>query len=139
MEWVAKYIFRLGHIGPVVLIGGKLLIDYLTYPNTPLKNNEKWNDIFGILTIVMGVSGYINSMLLKPKKNLQQKRIPWTILVHVKLLSLAFYFDRFTSLIFKDEKKVVTLRLHLALFWIVLSPALRYYREYYTQKLQSTK
>jgi hypothetical protein len=67
MEWVFKYIFRLGHIAPVIAIGGKSIIDFITYPAIPLKRNEKWNDIFDILVIVMGVCGFVNSMILKPK------------------------------------------------------------------------
>jgi dipeptide/tripeptide permease len=134
MEWISKYIFRLGHIAPVIAVGGKAFIDYITYPNMPLNKNEKWSDIFDILVIVMGVCGFVNSMILKPKKTMKEKRTLWSILIHVKLLFWLLYINKFTSLFISDQKKIVTMRCHTTIFWVVVSPFLRYYREYWTAK-----
>jgi hypothetical protein len=65
-EFILKYIFRLIHISTVVVLGGKIIYEFLFPCGDP--SNKKGSIIFAaIMGILMMISGFVNTFLLKGK------------------------------------------------------------------------
>jgi hypothetical protein len=84
----------------------------------------------------MTIGGFVNMFLLKPHKNLEKKNaMIWDIIITCKLISMAFFCDFILQKLFpgSNEKKKLAIKFHVAAFWVVLSPLIRFFREFYAE------
>lgn len=90
-EFVLKYIFRLTHISTVVILGGKIIYDYLFPCGEPA--NKLGSAIFAsICGVLMMVAGFVNIFLLKGKQKLGEKYKFWVSVLHLKLVTCKYLF-----------------------------------------------
>ncbi len=65
-EFVLKYIFRLIHISTVVILGGKIIYDFL-FPCGEPANKTGSIAFSAVMGILMMIAGFVNIFLLKGK------------------------------------------------------------------------
>lgn len=151
--FIIKYIFRLFHIVAFAFIFGNVAYDLFISRRVALDNNKivnpelkKSNDIYFGLTvafyIVLILSGLINMILLVvEKKFIKDKSYSlWKYLLITKTFMTIFLtpiLDYFISLSTTDQEYIfqtaLKIRFSFLLLLTLLSPFLRFYREYYVK------
>lgn len=145
---ISKYIFRVCHILPMAIVGGKLFLDnFFEYKLVDESKQEKLETIFKIAALVMTIGGFVNIFLLQAGKNMNKKvhkgpYLLWTIIIHIKFLSMIFFCDYLLQFIapqlLENPTKLSKSRFHIFLMWTLITPFLRFWREHYT-KLNTLK
>mmetsp|Transcript_29789 Transcript_29789/g.34413 ORF Transcript_29789/g.34413 Transcript_29789/m.34413 type:complete len:150 (+) Transcript_29789:36-485(+) len=131
-NFILKYVFRVLHIGPVALYAGKVCYDYLFGdPTAAYSKSEK--TFYGIAGVLILVSGLVNTfVILQTKKNLpKENHKVWSMISHTKLLLTMIFFTPLCGMILSQENKV-SVQFWLVASFVLISPFMRYYREYYT-------
>ena len=64
-SYLAKYLFRVMHIVPVVIVAGKIISDYLF--GAKLLGGKEEGQFYMAMGILLIISGFVNTLLLKPK------------------------------------------------------------------------
>jgi hypothetical protein len=134
-----KYLFRFLHIAPVIVVGGKIFNDYIL--NTPkadlTRDQQNFHMIAGIVLMIAGkiflILGFVNTFLLKPKETMKQQAKFWIGFHHLKLLLSIVILTPLIGLL-AQPSTVNTIRFSFVLILLIVSPFMRYYREYHTEK-----
>lgn len=139
MLWT-KYLFRFLHIGPVVVLGGKIINDYLLGSKADLtKGDKSFYAICGVILMIAGTwvnyVGFVNTFLLKPKDNMKDQAKFWIAFHHTKLLLSCIILTPIIGMMASPDG-VNTIRFYFVVFNLIVSPFMRFYREFWTQKHQ---
>lgn len=130
-----KYVFRVLHIGPVIILGGKILNDYLLNKGQEVGDLKMFYAAMGIILMVAGTQisnvGFVNTFILKPKEKMQGDAKLWIGVHHTKLLLSSIILTPLLNFICSAQS-APTVRFYFVLFLVFLSPFMRFYREYYT-------
>lgn len=79
--------------------------------------------------------GFVNTFLLKPKDNMKEQAKFWIGFHHVKLLLSIIILTPLIQMM-ASASTVSTVRVLFVAFNLFVSPFMRFYREFYTQKHQ---
>ncbi|EDK31560.1 transmembrane protein, putative (macronuclear) [Tetrahymena thermophila SB210] len=131
-----KYTVRFCHMFTVCALSGKSIFEYLYGDFT---NNSKAEGIFcGILGLILILSGLINTFLQKPKENLKEHKDLWLRILYAKFLITCLVCTPILRLLVSRETHIA-LQFYSILIMIIVSPLLRFYREYYTNLNKQTR
>ncbi|CAD8158165.1 unnamed protein product [Paramecium octaurelia] len=124
----SKYIFRVFHISTVTILSGNIIWKYLfTSQNEDPSKLIQW-----ILSFIMITSGFINTILLDPNNKMKQQSKQWIGMMHTKLvLSIIVMTPIFNQIV--DDHLALEIRFVFIVFWILISPFLRFYREAWSE------
>ncbi len=129
---ITKYIFRFFHIAPVCALSGKVIYDYL-FP-VDVESSKGSNIFSAVCGVLLIIAGFVNTFLLKPKENLKEKRLFWIGLSHLKLvISLIVLTPLFSKITGVSNQTNKAVKFYVVVAFLIISPVLRFYREYYTQ------
>lgn len=77
--------------------------------------------------------GFVNTLLLKPKENMKQQAKFWIGFHHVKLLLGVIILTPLLGMV-ASQGTVNYVRFVFVLLNLIVSPFMRFYREYHTEK-----
>jgi hypothetical protein len=128
LSWVTKYVFRVLHVGPMVFLSYKIILDYIN--DTLSTQHAGFFAVMGILTALAGTFrfsiGLINTFLLKPKTMGDKKKL-WMSWHHIKfIITLALFSPIYKYLI--SDNDLVKIRFYFMCTCLAVSPFMRFYR-----------
>jgi hypothetical protein len=128
---LTKYVFRVLHIGPMVFLSYKIILDY--FNDSLSTQNTAFFAVMGVLTAFAGkffsISGVVNMFLLKPKKMGDKKKL-WMSWHHIKFIITIVLFSPVYKYLLQDGD-LVKVRFYFMCSCLLVSPFMRFYREYY--------
>lgn len=101
--FIAKWLFRIGHVLPVAAISGKVFFDLLVRGNPEPANGELGLEV--ALDVILIVSGFINMFLLKPKETFPTGLKPWKFAMYFKLIITIFFLTPFLTAVSSITRK----------------------------------
>lgn len=84
-----KYCFRVLHMSTVIILSGNIIWTYLF----SLKKEEANPTIIWIISIIMILAGFINTIILDPKTKMKGNASQWIGTTHTKLISSFKYYN----------------------------------------------
>ncbi|EAR93750.1 transmembrane protein, putative (macronuclear) [Tetrahymena thermophila SB210] len=128
--FIAKWVFRVGHVYPVAALTGKVFFDYLFGSDFNSSSAEK--GVIIALGVILIVSGLINMILLRPKENFPTGAKFWKYMMMLKFFVTIFVLTPFLSSVTGISKKSLnTVQFYILTIFFVLSAFLRFYREHH--------
>jgi len=126
-----KYVFRVLHIGPMVFLSYKIILDY--FNDSLSTTNTAFFAVMGVLTAFAGnfvsISGVVNMFILKPKTMGDKKKL-WMSWHHIKFIITIVLFSPVYKYLLQDGD-LVKVRFYFMCSCLLVSPFMRFYREYY--------
>ncbi|CAK92722.1 unnamed protein product (macronuclear) [Paramecium tetraurelia] len=130
-EFWVKYVFRVLHIGSVTALGGRIIYDYLWPDQGEItKSQALFAGISGFLMILAGI---VNIFLLKGKEKLKSKNKFWAGTLHLKAITTIIILTPLAKFISRDQQLVKAIQFYYVVAMLLLSPFLRFYREWWTE------
>jgi hypothetical protein len=131
--YLAKYTFRLLHVTTFGLIFGNLFYDYLYGKriDTLGDNRKEYVTMHIISSVVLMVSGLINMIILVKENNYVKNTYyqVWKKLLIWKFM-LTFAITPLLERFIKDQALCFKIRVYVVCGLLLISPFLRYFREY---------
>lgn len=118
------------HIAPVVILAGKTIGDYLFGARIPTKEEGPFYMAMGVLLMV---SGFVNTLLIRPKETMKENAKIWIGWHHLQLLMSLMVLTPLLSTVVSDKATVLKVRFYFVTFLLISSPFMRYYREYHSE------